>query len=407
MTDKGSSRGRSRRESSAEPRSSRAIAALAMVVVVVVAAGYLLVSRGDDLPPPKPDIPLDVWAPYWTLDDALPEFEQRVGSMREVSPFWFNATGVDSIVVDVNADTDETDEFMRIARSANAAIVPSINDATEAGEMAAIIGDPTTRARHVETIRAFADGLDATGVDIDYEQFAFADGSETWATTRPNWVQFITDLGAALHADGRTLSVSIPPIYDNERTTESGFWVYDYEGIAPHVDRIRVMAYDYSVGEPGPIAPLEFVERSIIAAVDATGDPNKVVLGLAAYGRNWPTGESGPCPLDELQGRTSVTARSVGELLVLRDAVPVFDEVTGESSFSYDLEVSDGTTTCIQGRQVHYVDGVGVRLRMDLARKYQLDGVSLWALGFDDAEVWNQILATVATPTGAPTSVGG
>jgi hypothetical protein len=70
-----------------------------------------------------------------------------------------------------------------------------------------------------------------------------------------------------------------------------------------------------------------------------------------------------------------------------------------------DLEVADETTSCVQTRRVHYVDGDGIRLRMDLAREYRLDGVSLWALGFDDAAVWDQVLPTVADPF-APTTDG-
>jgi spore germination protein YaaH len=35
---------------------------------------------------------------------------------------------------------------------------------------------------------------------------------------------------------------------------------------------------------------------------------------------------------------------------------------------------------------------------MDLAREYRLDGAALWALGFDDAAVWDAILPTVADP---------
>ena len=379
------------------PRRRPVALGLAGLLLVVGIGGFVL-TRDDAPPPPRPDIPLDVWAPYWALDDSLPEFAGRVGSMREVSPFWFNATGVDTIEVDVNATNGaaaELEEFVQIARDADVALVPSIVDAMPAGGMAAVIADPATRTRHVETIRAFASDLDADGIDIDYEQFAFADGTDTWATTRPNWVEFIAELGAGLDADGRTLTVSIPPVYDAGRTAESGFWVYDYGGIAPHVDRIRIMAYDFSVGEPGPIAPLEFVERSIDGAIEATGDPDKLVLGLAAYGRNWPTGENGPCPADELQGRTSVTARSVDDLLDRRGGTPEFDEVTGEYRFTYELEVTDGVTTCIQTRTVHYVDGDGVRLRMDLAREYRLNGVSLWALGFEDDDVWAEILPTV------------
>ena len=54
--------------------------------------------------------------------------------------------------------------------------------------------------------------------------------------------------------------MSIPPIYDTGRTSDSGSWVYDYGAIAPVVDHIRVMAYDYSTDSPGPIAPLEWVQ---------------------------------------------------------------------------------------------------------------------------------------------------
>ena len=364
-------------------------------VLVAVGAGGFWLTREDSPPPPKPDIPLDAWAPYWALDDALPEFEQRAGSLRDVSPFWFNATGVDSIEIDANALDEGLDEFFEIAADAGVNVVPSIIDAMPAGSMAAIIADPVTRTQHVETIRSFAAELDVAGIDIDYEQFAFADGRDTWAATRPNWVAFIAELGAALRADGRTLAVSIPPVYDAGQTADSGYWVYDYGAIAPHVDRIRIMAYDFSVGEAGPIAPLDFVERSIIGAIEATGDPEKLVLGLPAYGRNWPNGESGACPASELQGRTSVTARSVDALLELRGAVPVFVPETGEYTFDYDLEVTDGALMCTQGRRVHFVDGDGVRLRMDLARQYQLNGVSLWALGFDDDAVWAEILPTV------------
>lgn len=368
---------------------------LVVVLVAVVGAGFVL-TRDAAPPPPKPDIPLDAWAPYWALDDSLPEFEQRVGSLRDVSPFWFNATGVEEISIDPNALDEGLDEFFDTANRAGVNVVPSIIDAMPAGGMAAILADPETRTRHVEAIRAFAAEGAVAGIDIDYEQFAFADGRDTWATTRPNWVAFVSELGAALRADGRTLAVSIPPVYDAGRTPDSGFWVYDYGAIAPHVDRIRIMAYDFSVSEPGPIAPLEFVERTIKGAIEATGDPDKLVLGLAAYGRNWPVGESGVCPVDELQGRTSVTARSVDALQELRGATPVFVPETGEYTFDYDLEVTDGITTCIQGRRVHYVDGDGVRLRMDLARQYQLNGVALWALGFEDDAVWDAILPTIS-----------
>ena len=49
------------------------------------------------------------------------------------------------------------------------------------------------------------------------------------------------------------------------------------------------------------------------------------------------------------------------------------------------------------------MDGNGIRARMDLARKYQLNGVALWAFGFDDEGVWEAILPTVADPNATTT----
>jgi len=179
--------------------------------------------------------------------------------------------------------------------------------------------------------------------------------------------------------------------------------VYDYGAIVEHVDRIRIMAYDFSVGEAGPIAPLSFVESAVTGAIEATGSPDKLVLGLPAYGRNWPVFVTGTCPAEDVPGRTSVSARSVDELIERRGAEPVFSERTGESLFEYQLEITDGVDTCVQTRRVHYVDGAGIALRMDLARRYRLDGVALWAFGFDDDEVWEAILPTVADPSATTT----
>jgi len=364
----------------------------ALAVIAIAVTGIVWFERAS-APAPVPDIPLDAWAPYWTLDASNDAAEERLPSMREISPFWYNATGVTDITIDPNADVDATRSFLAEARASGASIVPSIVDALPAGEMAAILADSETRRDHINTIVSFADDGDFDGIDLDYEQFAFADGRESWPETRPNWVTFVEELARRLHAEDRTLTVSIPPVYDDQRSPVSGYWVYDHGAISEHVDRIRIMAYDFSVAEPGPIAPLDFVQRSIDGVLATEAPAEKIVLGLPVYGRNWAVGATGDCSNVELEGNTSVNARTVDDLIELREALPVFDVETGEWSFDYDLEVRG--TTCVQQRRVHYVDGDGVRLRMDLARESRLGGVALWAFGFDDEAVWDEILPSV------------
>jgi len=381
---------------------SRRTTFLVAGTLATLTALVVVVAIDDESPALQPVLAVDGWAPYWTLENSAGEISRRAGSMREVSPFWFKVTGLTRIETDRNASSDLAKKFLDNTR--DALVVPSIVDGLAAGQMAAILANPETRRRHIGAIVKFAQDGDYDGIDLNYEQFAFADGRDTWESTRPNWVSFVAELAKELHDDKRTLTVSIPPVYDAERTPQSGYWVYDYAAIVKHVDHIRIMAYDYSVGEPGPIAPLDFVRQAINGAIKATGKPKKLVLGIPAYGRNWPVSSTGVCPLPDagnditVPGRTSVTARSVADLIERRNATPIYNSTTAEWSFQYKLEISDATTTCVQTRQVHYVDALGVRARMDLAIDARLGGVALWALGFDNDDVWDAILFDATLP---------
>ena len=71
--------------------------------------------------------------------------------------------------------------------------------------------------------------------------------------------------------------------------------------------------------------------------------------------------------------------------------------------YRYELPIPEDEPTCTQTRQVHFVDALGVRARMDLAREYRLGGVALWALGFEDDAVWTAIEPTIADPSATTT----
>jgi spore germination protein YaaH len=135
------------------------------------------------------------------------------------------------------------------------------------------------------------------------------------------------------------------------------------------------------------------VAKGMVALV---GDRSKVVLGIPTYGRNWVVATSGTCP-DSAQGTVPVTQDSALAVAARRAAVPTHDVVTGESWFAYQLTVEDGGVSCVQSREVHWVDEQGVRSRIDIAREERLGGVSLWAIGFDSDVLWPTI-SDLATP---------
>lgn len=369
---------------------------IALSVVAVVSAGAAIAVRDDKGPAPLADIPVSAWAPYWVVDDATTSIKAHGALIHEVSPFWYEARGATEIGLSANVTTELTTPLLATARQAGATIIPSIADVMGEGEMAAVLADPDTRAQHVLTIIALVRDNGFDGIDIDYERFAHTDDYATWEDTRVSWVAFLTDLAAGLHADGKLLTVAVPPIYDTEFNPESGYWVYDYAAMGDIVDGIRIMAYDYSWDEPGPIAPIGWVRSAVRAAKDAVADDTKLVLGIPLYGRNWVTATAGICPADA-PGRVDPNLGEVASLLAQYGVTPVHDDGTGEAGFTYQRQSTDGVSTCTQTREVHYVDEVGVRARLDLAREERIGGVVLWALGFDTELMWEGI-AGVARP---------
>jgi hypothetical protein len=59
---------------------------------------------------------------------------------------------------------------------------------------------------------------------------------------------------------------------------------------------------------------------------------------------------------------------------------------------------------------VHYVDGDGAIERIRIAQLAGLGGVSLWALGYEDAAAWDlidgEIRVTTTVPDATATTVG-
>lgn len=367
----------------------------ALLAVGLIAGGVWWFALRERVPKYEPGaFNVHAWVPYWELSDALTSFEQNVNSFHVISPFWFDATGVATIVPNPQTDAERAARFISLAQSRGVPVVPSIIDATPSGTMAAILADPIQRTAHVEALAAFAAQGNYAGVDIDYEKFAFSDGRDSWTATQPNWTAFITELGARLAEDGRDLYVSIPVV---GHRPEQDYWVYDIKGIAPHVTGIRMMMYDYSTSEPGPIAPLEWVERGIAVATHQAGGPEKLILGIPAFGANWVVSTEGTCPADA-PDKQPVRLDTVGDLMRRRSATAVHDPVTGEASFSYDLALPEGSATeCVQHRQVNFVDEQGVAARMQLSVDRGMLGISLFALGFESPEVFGDIEAINAT----------
>ena len=315
---------------------------------------------------------------------------------QDVSLFAWSTIGANSIRSE-SLDPGALDAFKRAAAQAQVPFIATIFDGMDAGKLAAVLADPASRALHVQTLVQFAVDGGFAGLDLDYEQFAFADGRQSWAATRPNWVSFISELGPALDAEGKQLIISAPPIYDKGQTDDSGYWVYDFAAIAEYIDSLRVMTYDFSTSEAGPIAPIDWVTR-VVAATRTMVPDSKIMLGVPVYGYSWVSNVTGNCPPDQEPRRRNLSTRSATTLAQQAGVVSTWEPTQAERILTYSEQVSgiDATgaaVSCTVSRVAWVLDQQAIYERVLLAERSNLAGVALWSLGNDDTATWDAIVA--------------
>ena len=334
------------------------------------------------------------------MKTALPDVLNNVDLIKEVMPFWYtlkyDAKTKTSQITDLYAPANPSvpiSEPLNALRSANLQIIPTITDGTSKGVLAGLLKNSASRTQIVNVIMNLVRTNNYDGIDIDFEGFAFVDGNTTWKATAPLWTAFIKELGAALHAENKLLSVSTPYVL-NPADKQKGYYVYAWEAIASSIDKLRIMTYDYSVAKVGPLGPITWAERTVQYAISIM-PASKVFVGVPGYGRDWVTAVSGVCPANVAN---SVKAGAKAATFVMRDALslaatygatPTYNEQYGEVTFSYQ-KVYNGTTagglstSCTASRTAWYQDARGWALRAALVTKYRIGGITAWTFGMEE-----------------------
>jgi spore germination protein YaaH len=341
----------------------------------------------------NPQVPTQVrpvmtgYIPYWTVDASLASFEANADLFTDVVGFFHSAKGTTSISDDLSASGRAA--VVSAVHAKGVKILGAVTDGMAARGMTGVLTTGKGRAAHADRLVKLAVDNDYDGIDLDYEKFAFSDGSSTWPDTNRRWVAFIKTLSAKLHAKGLLLTVSVPVMYNANRDGSSGYWVYDYKAIGPYVDRLRIMTYDYSVSSTGPIAPLSWVRRVLDFATTQV-PASKIRLGMPAYGRDWPQSTSG-CPSDNLPSKTSLTSRAAIALAKSVGETPTWNSTYGERTFSYRKTYTGASTSCTITRTVWFEEDSAAITRARLVGEYKLGGLAQWTIGGEDPDQWSRI----------------
>ena len=379
------------------------------------------------------------WVPYWgtTAGRSTLDNPDIAPLLTDVSMMW-HGTAADGTITTLSSTTN-LNSVIASARVQGLPVVPTIFDTTAAGVMRGILHNTTNRAAHVQSIVALVTSKGYDGIDLDYEVFAFGDARSTWSSISPDWVAFVNSLATQLHARGKLLSVTVPPVWNGGN---SGYTVYAQAQIAPAVDRLRLMAYDWSITSPGPIAPMFWV-NSVIAYSTQVVPVSKLQLGVPAYGRHWTTQKNAfeVCP-DGAIRRDSVTMRDSAALAAAHSVMPTRHS-EGEATFGWTELVTGPRTkpitppvwtvpttvvkkvttppgtaglqpalrlappaepvTCTIQHTVFVPDPTSVRQRAEAALAAGWSGIALFAFGYETTETY-AALSEIAPvrPNGSP-----
>ncbi len=432
----------------------RRLTAVAATLAVVASIGVAAPAAVAENAPPVPPRPIvSGWYGYWSSDAAVASLISGHGGLvPEVNIFWWSFGGAANplcLYASTNCGKKTATPWINAhfagqrdaLHAAGIKVYASITDlgSTRARQLSAYLATPSGRQAYADLIATWASNARVDGVDLDWENFAFNDGRATWDTTRPRWVDFIARLSTSLHARGLKLSATVPggmkPLNnDGSPTPGAGYSVYAWDQIAGSVDRLRVMAYDYSLSRPGPIGPNDWAEQVVASAVAQVGPANagKVWIGQPQYGRDWVdrtasggyvTTNSPICPKNWVPNDTGLANDRVD---TVRPAVararaaaagvtPQWDAVRGEWTYTYTASVA-GTyvsatngakvaRTCTAVRRVWFGDAASAVARASLVPKYKIGGIVVWNLEDVQPNFWTALGAFSQAIAPVPTKV--
>ncbi|WP_047152666.1 glycosyl hydrolase family 18 protein [Aneurinibacillus tyrosinisolvens] len=251
-----------------------------------------------------------------------------------------------------------------IARARHVAPLATITNLTESGFnpnlVREVLRTPAVRQNLINNIFNLLSSRGYSGVNIDFERVTAED--------RDYYSDFLRRLGDRLKPAGYVMTIAVPA-----KTSEDIPWLlgYDYGAIGSVVDLMFIMAYDFheAGSEPGPVAPIDQVRRTIEFALSRVPS-RKILLGVPLYGYDW------PLPYTPETPGTAISVSDAVEL-AMRYQVPIRYSVEYESPyFQYVDEM---------GRRhiVWFEEPRSMSEKMLLVYRYRLRGMGAWQLNLN------------------------
>ena len=301
----------------------------------------------------------------WTLGSvASLEAATAARAVDEVDFDWYHAQADGTVTAE-----NENLNLVAAAREHNLNIFATVTNTANAagafshGIAAAILASPELRRRLIDNLVTLVEDKGYDGIDLDWEALKAAD--------RDRFSSFVEELGAALHGKLRFLSIAVTP-----KTSEPGQWdnqiFADWARIGKAVDEFKIMTYSYSGSwsDPGPQAPLAWVNR-VLSFAESVVAVRKISMGVPFFGFDWHG------------GAVSTVSASRGAALAARYHVAIGRDPGSQEA---TLRFADKGVT----HEVFFQDqtAIAAKLAELRARHPKIAGISIWVMSQEAAGFW-------------------
>lgn len=296
--------------------------------------------------------------------DSLPSLKAHSDVLTEIYPLWYHVRPDGSLKEEPNPDA------IAYARKNGIKVIPLVNVVPSQD---AVLVDPTAMDNTINNLVRVVKANNYDGVNIDFE-FVPTTGHQDFSVDRNKLTMFIKNLYNKLQPMGKEVHMAVLP---HVGVTPEMAGVYDYGALSPYLKKVTIMCYDHSQAgsPPGPLAPFSWVESNVKTAINQGFKPSQICLGVATYGYDWPAGKPNgfSVPTKQIMKEASMKGYNIK-----------WSDKYQEPFYTYTGPEGDT-------REVWFENEATLQTKIDLVKKYNLTGLCIWRLGFEDRAFWGVI----------------
>ncbi|MFZ3101754.1 MAG: cell wall-binding repeat-containing protein [Desulfitobacteriaceae bacterium] len=319
-----------------------------------------VLNQLNAIPSPATDY-VDVVAPSWyTLNDPPNGSSTADGSINGV---W-----------DGSSTSGQYYQYVNSAHERNLKVLPVI-----AGCLAGSSGTDsvlTSAVARGNLVNQITQSLQATGADgivIDFETMQTSSGS--------GLTQLMQALYTRLHPLNKLVVIAV--MSRTDPAAEPWSAEFNYHDLAQSVDYLDIMTYDYSTSTPGPIAPLDWVDKVLSYTQSQGVDMSKVLLGIAYYARDWtaipPSGDEPTIYThSHLEYSGAMATAKTYNALIQRDTSSYTSKSNLKDTVGIPYFLYKDSTQA--QHTVYFEDPASWEAKLNLLDKYNLGGIGAWSL---------------------------